>query len=315
LNSYSRPLAAPNPGNQTDWDKWNALIVNLGCLGVMYRITFECAPLVNVHILDFRTDMEALLNSDVSLRNLLQNNEYAEIFWVPYNKQCWIRSWNQVPLGTPLSFWFWLRQWFVARIVGPIVLASLALFPYVTRLLMWLLNLFLVEFDHRVPAPDAMQYQRFFMRVYDMGYAIPYDANAAKGFDLMRKAWFAVVDRLKALHHQAIYPQNLVLHARFGINGTALIAPSSGQTSTCYLEIVTHMNTPQHEEYFREVERDWLRFGGRPHWGKVAYARERIRDAYPAAAFTTFHNVRRGMDPDQVFLNDYLREVLRVEEP
>ena len=317
LNTYRRPLAAPNAGNQADWNRWNSLIVNLGCLGVMYRIQFECAQLFDVHIVDTGMDMEATLNDDAALRQIL-NHQYAEIFWVPYNKKCWIRSWD--PVATPaagFSFFFWVRQAFVARVLGPAFLLLLALIPWATRGFMWVLGKGLVEFDHRVPAPDAMQYQRFFMRVYDMGYAIPYspDPLSPIGFDRMRKAWFAVVDRLKALHHQAIYPQNLVLHARFGTNGTALLAPSSGQPFSCYIEIVTHMNTARHEEYYRAVERDWLRLEGRPHWGKVAYARDRIRDAYPAATVATFLGVRRLMDPDQVFLNDYLREVLRVEEP
>jgi L-gulonolactone oxidase len=112
-----------------------------------------------------------------------------------------------------------------------------------------------------------------------------------------------------------VYPQNLVLHARFGAPSTALLAPSAGQPSSCYIEIVTHVNTARHEDYFRDVERDWLRLGGRPHWGKLTYAPERIRDAYPPASVAKFLGVRRKMDPAQVFLNDYLRDVLRVEEP
>lgn len=317
LKTYRRPLAPPTPANQAEWDAWNALLVSLGCLGVMYRVRFECVPLFNVHIVDTQMDMEATLNDDAKLREILEGKEYAEIFWLPYNEKCWVRSWDKVPDGDRFPIWFWVRQWIIARILGPILLEPLALFPYLTRRLMLLLSPFLAEFDHKVPAPEAMQYQRHFMPVYDMGYAIPYSPDPASpmGFDRMRKAWFVVVDRLKALHHQAVYPQNLVLHARFGAQSTAHLAPSSGQPFSCYIEIVTHANTARHEEYFREVERDWLRLEGRPHWGKVTYAQDRIRDAYPHASVAKFLEVRRQMDPDQVFLNDYLREVLRVEEP
>jgi len=317
LNTYRRPLVAPYPGNQAEWDAWNALIVNLGCLGVMYRIRFECVALFNVHIIDTRMDMETTISDDARLRQILTGKEYAEIFWVPYNDECWVRSWDRIPDADGFGLWFWVRQWIVARLLGPAILAPLALFPYLTRRLMSFINSFLAEFNHRVPAPEAMQYQRFFMRVFDMGYAIPYsaDPNSLIKFDQMRKAWFAVVDRLAALHHQAIYPQNLVLHARFGAASTAHLAPSVEQPSSCYIEIVTHGNKARHEQYFRDVERHWLRLRGRPHWGKVTYAPDQIRDAYPVATVAKFLAVRHKMDPDQVFLNDYLREVLRVEEP
>ena len=80
------------------------------------------------------------------------------------------------------------------------------------------------------------------------------------------------------------------------------------------MEIVSHVNASRHQEHFEAVERYWQRLGGRPHWGKVTYRSERVIENYPAASANEFRAVRREMDPDQVFLNEYVRNILHVED-
>jgi hypothetical protein len=169
--------------------------------------------------------------------------------------------------------------------------------------------------DTRVRAPNAMQYERFFTRVYDMGYAIGYDPNPVNpnGFEHFRRAWWQVVEKLENAQHRAEYPQNLVLHVRFGRQSQAFLHPNRGSEYAAYLEIVTHVNTSRHQEHFEAVERVWHRLGGKSHWGKVTYQPDRIIANYAAADVTAFLDVRRAMDPGQVFLNDYVRRILHVE--
>lgn len=67
-----------------------------------------------------------------------------------------------------------------------------------------------------------------------------------------------------------------------------------------------------HQEYFEDVEPLLLRYGGRPHWGKKhTRTAEHLRQMYPE--WDTFGDIRRGLDPDGVFLNDYLRTLLGEE--
>lgn len=54
-----------------------------------------------------------------------------------------------------------------------------------------------------------------------------------------------------------------------------------------------------------------LRHGGRPHWAKEHSLRApQLRPLY--ARWEDFMRVRQALDPDGVFLNDYLRELLGV---
>jgi FAD/FMN-containing dehydrogenase len=313
-NSFRRPLDPPNAANANDWRNWNALIVNLGCLGVMVRVELECTAVYNARILDTRAPMRCTIESEAELRKIVVDHEFSEIFWFPFNRECFVRTWDSIPDPNVPGFsrWFFVRQWLVANVGGPVVFFVLALLPFLTPPLSRLFHYFFGTLDHRVPAHDAMQYERFFPRVYDTGYAIPIAVNAPGGFAAFQRAWLEAVDRVEAARHEATYPQNLVLHARFGAQSAAFLAPNGGPGESAFIELITHANTSRFEEHFSAVERSWRRLGGRAHWGKVSFEPGRILDSYAPAAVQAFRQVRDAFDPDEIFLNDYVRTLLRM---
>ena len=64
-----------------------------------------------------------------------------------------------------------------------------------------------------------------------------------------------------------------------------------------------------HESYFRAVEAIATDVGGRPHWGKLHFRdADSLRDSYPR--FDDFVALRDKLDPQRVFGNDYLTQVL-----
>jgi FAD/FMN-containing dehydrogenase len=314
-NTYHRPHQ-PEPAQPQAWKEWKALIVNLGCLGVMVEVAFECMPLYDVRIVDTTLDMRATIDDPVVLRELVRN-QYAEIFWFPFNERLYVRTWNPHQPGPSQDFslWFWLRQLLLAKLGAPLLYLILAFFPFLTPYVSRLAQMAAASLDHVLRAPNAMQYERFFMRVYDMGYAIGYDPGIAnpRGFEAFRKAWWHVVEKIENAAHRGSYPQNLVIHVRFGRQSRAFLHPSRGEdVLTAYFEIVTSSHTARQEEHFTTVERAWHRLGGKPHWGKLTYQPDRILENYAPADVTAFLEVRQAMDPAEIFLNDYVRQVLHL---
>ncbi len=58
-------------------------------------------------------------------------------------------------------------------------------------------------------------------------------------------------------------------------------------------------------DFFRGCDRIFAKYDGRSHWGKIHFLdRERLQQVYPRHA--DFVAVRRKVDPDNLFLNDYL---------
>jgi L-gulonolactone oxidase len=63
------------------------------------------------------------------------------------------------------------------------------------------------------------------------------------------------------------------------------------------------------ERYFRGVEAAMRELDGRPHWGKMHYrTAEDLRPVYPR--FDEFLAQRDAADPQRVFANSYLEQVL-----
>jgi FAD/FMN-containing dehydrogenase len=64
-----------------------------------------------------------------------------------------------------------------------------------------------------------------------------------------------------------------------------------------------------HWDFFREAEQVIRRFDGRPHWGKLNFLKTaELRSLFPLLDRVT--PIRRHLDPDGVFLSDYLRPIL-----
>lgn len=73
--------------------------------------------------------------------------------------------------------------------------------------------------------------------------------------------------------------------------------------------ISVHQDVRQDETaYYQACEAIFLEYGGRPHWGKVNYlSGEQLAQVHPD--WSNWWRVRDEIDPQGVFLNDYLRSI------
>ena len=63
-----------------------------------------------------------------------------------------------------------------------------------------------------------------------------------------------------------------------------------------------------YKAFFADVEDLFGSFAGRPHWGKVHT--RRAADLAPLyEQWDAFHSVRKRVDPEGVFMTEYLREL------
>lgn len=95
------------------------------------------------------------------------------------------------------------------------------------------------------------------------------------------------------------------------------IAPDDAFLSTAHGRetvsiAILQNNTLPYWDYFKDIEQIFRKYEGRPHWAKkhTLTARE-LRPLYPR--WDDFLKIRKDLDPDGMFLNDYLRELLGVE--
>jgi L-gulonolactone oxidase len=129
----------------------------------------------------------------------------------------------------------------------------------------------------------------------EMEYAVPRE----HGREAVERVMQLVVDRELPI----LFP----LEVRFAAGDEAFLS-TAYQRDTCYIA-VHQFHGMEFESYFRAVEEIMDSYGGRPHWGKRHYqTAATLRERYPE--WDRFQVVRRRLDPNGVFLNDYTRRVL-----
>jgi FAD/FMN-containing dehydrogenase len=134
------------------------------------------------------------------------------------------------------------------------------------------------------------------LRFEEMEYGLP----AESGLACFRE----VRERIKARWRQIVGWR--VLYRTIAADDAHLSIAYDRPTVTISL----HQNaTLPYEEFFADIEPIFRAYGGRPHWGKKHSLRaEELRPLYPA--WDRYLADRERVDPDGVFLNPYLRDLL-----
>lgn len=300
---------------ETDGEEMmNAMRVNLGALGIIYSVTFQCVPRFNLQAVDSRADMKETI---ANIQQLVTSHDYVEVFWFPFNQNCWIKTWDKTdkPITQSEIKWGWdeLKVFLEINSFGIYLMDSLNKNSWLTPYIMKLLSGLMPTQSVVAVSAQVFHYQLFYMPVWDMSYCINIPNN---DFTLVQKAWMQVVKRIEAAQKQGQYPQNMVLHTRYIKNSNAYLSPASGEDHTCCIEILTFTGDDrpiaQYEDYFKQIEQDWIELGGKPHWGKAIYSVDKLKSMY-GANMDAFLKIRQKLDPNQMFMNDFLYQAFQMQ--
>lgn len=136
------------------------------------------------------------------------------------------------------------------------------------------------------------------LKYEEMEYAIPMEAGP-ECFQEVRK-------RIKAKHRQ--YVGWRVLYRTIAADD-AYLSPFYKRDSVTIA--LLQNNELEYKKYFDDMEPVFKDFGGRPHWGKKHTKKAAELSAlYPD--WDKFLRIRKEMDPEGIFLNDYLKEIFGI---
>jgi FAD/FMN-containing dehydrogenase len=132
------------------------------------------------------------------------------------------------------------------------------------------------------------------VRFNEMEYAVPAEAGPA--------CFRAVRDRMRARHPDVVWP----VEYRTLAADTAWLGPAHGR-ATVTISLHQAAELPC-DPCFSDVEAIFREHGGRPHWGKVHFRTgAELATLYPH--WEDFRKLRRELDPEDRFLNPYLRSL------
>jgi L-gulonolactone oxidase len=304
---------------EADPELIRAARVSLGALGMIHTVTFQCVKEFKLQAVDEKGDMKTTIDN---IKGLVEGHDYAEVFWVPFSRNVSVKKWDKVSWATPNrngpSAWSDFMEWGQTQ-MGTMGLAALPYFPRMTPIFT---NMFMTLQKNKTvvaPAHKVFHYQRHFpRRLWDVSYGF----DIGSDFRNFQNVWRFIADKVceyakpKAgctsawpfsYESSGIFPQNFVMHARFIKNSDAYLAPSFGNAHTCMLQLVTYFGTDC-QQYFDEIETHLLSVGGRPHWGKTYNTEIDFQKLY-GENMQKFNTIRKQMDPQGIFLNDFTRRV------
>lgn len=138
------------------------------------------------------------------------------------------------------------------------------------------------------------------LRFDETEFALP----AENGLDCFQ----AIRKRIKEKHRRELAWRVLV---RTIAADNSYLSPHHGRDS---IAISVHHNAGLPFEFiFKDLEQIFVEFGGRPHWAKKHWRKgDDLASLYPD--WNVFLELRKQLDPEGFFLNDYLKELLNIYE-
>lgn len=270
--------------------------VHLGALGVLTRVTLRAEPAFRL-----RQEVEQVPVHDVPelLEQVASSAEYVKVWWLPHAPMAQVVRYTRTTdhaTRRPSSA--------TLRAVDEKVLHRY-LFPAMIRV------------QHRrpdwVPAINARLSRSYLGPARQVGASslllntpMPVVHRETEGALPLARAGEAVA-RVVALVERERIGANFPLEVRFVKGDEAWLSPAYGG-DTCQLGAYT-TDGPHRARFFAGVWEALRPLGARPHWGKeLDHDAAELASLYPEHG--RFRALRDELDPDRVFDNAFLRQVL-----
>jgi L-gulono-1,4-lactone dehydrogenase len=279
-------------------DELRAARVSLGALGAVSAVTLRCVPGFTIERIDEPRPLDEVLPR---LDELVDAHDHWEAFTLPYTRTALTLSsmrTDREPCPPPRARAF-LRDVLIENAALDAACRLGRRFPSTIppvnrRFAALMTGAEHLDASHRVYANTRL------VRFTEMEYGIPRE-HAAEALERV----LALIERRRL---QVGFPIEL-----------RVVAPDDALLSTAYGRPTAYIAVHQYhgmefETYFRAVEAIMEDYGGRPHWGKRHYqSAATLAPRYPE--WERFQGVRRRLDPEGRFENDYTRRVLGTVTP
>jgi FAD-linked oxidoreductase len=278
-----------------DDDLVNAAAIGLGALGVIATVTLQCVPAFALAASESPARLDDVL---ADLDPSIDNNDHFEFYWFPHTRRVLTKRNNVVLPGTRLRPIRRVRHYLddeflsntVFDAVNRVTTRRPSLIPRANAIAAHALSARdYIDRSYRVFASP----RRVVFR--EMEYAVPRDAVPHVLAEI--ESW------LERSGERIGFP----VEVRFAAADDIWLSTAYGRP-TGYLAVHQY-HRRDHGRYFRAVEAIAESVDGRPHWGKLHHRdAASLAETYPR--FGDFVALRDKLDPQRVFGNDYLTQVL-----
>lgn len=265
---------------------------NLGCLGVVTSATLKVQK---AYKLEEKTWIISIEEALEKAKEMAANNRNFEFFAIPYSDYVVALSINEVPISTPNVSDHDSEQ------ENPLIL--LRKLGDWTESFSWLRSFLLNRaISGSEPTKKVDRSYRIFGNVRDVRFnEMEYSIPAEHGPQCLKE----ILDTVKRHDIDVVFP----LEYRYVKRDDIWLSPFY-KRDTCSISC-HNFHDKDHKKYFAAVEPIFLKYDGRPHWGKMhSLTAPEMSAKY--SMFNEFLKVRKEYDPQGLFLNDHVKQVLGV---
>jgi FAD-linked oxidoreductase len=273
---------------------FKAAQVSLGVLGVIARVKLRVVPAKRLHYVGARQKLSECL---ANLEQYRQENSHFEFYWLPYTDVVQAKFLNETDVPARGSnLWGELNKVVLENGAFWLLSEACRLVPAFCKSVanisgQAIANVDETDYSHRLFATLRM------VRFNEMEYNIPMEYTSE------------VITAIRQCIDEKQFKVHFPIEVRFVHADDIWLSPAYQRAST-YIAVHMYRGMP-YREYFYAIEQIFKRYQGRPHWGKMhTRTASELAELYPH--WDDFRRVRAELDPQGVFLNNYLRELFAV---
>lgn len=266
--------------------------VGVGALGIVSTVTLQAVKAFRLHAIEEPMRLDDLLSD---FDGYMSSADHVEFYWVPHTS--WALTKRNRRTDEPA-----MPRSKAKAVIDDLLITNVG-FGALCRVGRRRPNL-IPRLAKMLPSTGRLEYtdrsDRVFtsprrVKFYEMEYAIPRDAIPE------------ALNRVRRLVDEAGIQLSFPVEVRVVSPDDIPLSTAHGR-ATGYIAIHVYQGTP-YDTYFQGVERIMDSYHGRPHWGKMHFqGHETLAQRYPK--WDEFQAVRRRLDPEGRFTNQYLERVL-----
>jgi L-gulonolactone oxidase len=280
----------------------DAVRVSLGVLGVMSEITFKCEPIYTLHVKEGPEDDSEWLPK---IKQRLQKHDFLRILWLPHTDKGYVITGDKIDPNTEITENLGPAYLKHRRTASKILYKYSHIFPWTTAI------------------ANKLLYRGFFSSTKEHKGSL-YQATVTKsrGSTIELAEWTIGLDIFPTVFEELKTEINkwsnksfihIPMDVRFVYKDKSWLSYAYGEDTVTMGCVSRNAATAETYEAFKSIEKVFLKYGGRPHWGKRFVAKDatlsKIYDKWE-----DFKVLRKEFDPTNKFLNPYLTELLNEKE-
>lgn len=273
-------------------DLFKAAQVSLGALGIITQLTLQCVPAYKLKLSNQKEDLQTVIQT---FNERITNNRNFEFYWFPKSNTAYTKTSNIVEdVPDKVGVFNYLTEYVLENYTYKFICELARAIPALSDRLSKFSasaasNVHKICHSHKVYATPRL------VRFSEMEYNVP--------LEVYPTVINEIIETINQHNFNIVFPiENRVVQA-----DDAYLSPAYERNAVYIACHVYHKK--DYTNYFKVLEKIFLKYDGRPHWAKLhTLSATELSKKYPK--FEAFNRHRIEQDPNEIFMNDYLKKIL-----